>query len=486
MKSDNELKMQAINGTIWKLLEKLGVQMTQFGIQIVLARLLLPDVYGIVGLVTIFITVSDVFLQQGLTTALIQKKEADELDFSSVFYANMVVACILYGVLFVSAPIIAVFYNEMILVSVLRVLALNILIGAVGVVHSAIMARNLEFKKSFFRGLSNTITQGVIGIYFACQGYGVWALVFSKVVGTLVGTGVLCVTVKWHPHMCFSMQRIKKLFAFGSRVLETNLLNTIFNNIHSLIIGKYFTSTELGYYQRGQQIPQTFMTAIDGSINEVLYPTLSKVQDNLMQLKNALRRSIKTSVFVVMPLLMGTLATTENLVRILLTDKWLGCITFMQLTCIICAFWPLSARTNAINAIGRSDITLKVSLLSKGITIVMIVLCIRWGIYAIMLGTIGASVISFAITSYYTKRMLNYGYVELIADILPSIVLSLIMCTCVYAISFSCMNVFLELFIQVAVGVGIYIGGAILLKIDSLQYILVLIGNILKRAKGGK
>ena len=402
MLKSNSIKSRAIKGVGWKLMEKIGGQLVQFIIQIILARLLLPKDYGVIGLVTIFITVSDVFLQQGLPTALIQDKNADEFDFSSVFYANIGVAIIIYFVLFFISPWVAKFYSEDSLILIMRVLSLNIIVGSISAVHSAILAKKLEFKQSFYRNMSNVLTQGCVGIYLAYEGFGVWALVFSKVIGTLVGTIVLAISVHWKPLRYFSWKRIKKLFSFGSKILGTNLLNTLFNNIHSLIIGRYFNAASLGYYQRGQQIPQAIMTAIDGSMNEVLYPTLSNMQKDMCILKNALRRSMKISMFIVIPMLAGLIVISDSLVSILLTNKWSACVPFMKLACIICMFWPLSARTHAINAIGRSDVTFKISFFSKTLTIILIFLCIDGGIYAIMLGTILASIITFGITTYYT------------------------------------------------------------------------------------
>ena len=267
--------------------------------------------------------------------------------------------------------------------------------GAFCAVHNAIVSKNLQFKISFIRNIANTVTQGVVGIVMACFGYGVWSLVGSKIAGTFVGMVILCVTVEWKPKFVFSIERIKSLFKYSSKVLGTNLLNTIFNNIHSLIIGRYFSTIDVGYYQRGQQIPQAAMTAVDGSMNEVLYPTLSLLQNEPDRLKSALRRSMKTSMYIVLPMLMGLMVTAKPLTLILLTDKWLPSVPFMQLTCLITIFWPLSARTHALNAIGRSDVTFKLSIVAKIITLIMIGVCVSFGIYAIMWGTLLASFVSF-------------------------------------------------------------------------------------------
>lgn len=469
---ENKLRQRALSGMVWKLAEKVGMQVIQFAIQIVLARKLLPEEYGLVGLLTIFITVSDVFILQGFTTALIQRKDVDDLDYSSVFYANIAMAAVLYGILYLSAPGVAAFYHEPALTALMRVLSLNVLFGAFSAVHNAVLSRALDFKKSFLRNTLNILTQGVVGIGAAYMGLGAWSLVFSKLAGTLVGSVALCVTVRWKLLWQFSLSKIRSLFSFSSKVLTTNLLNTIFNNLHSLVIGRYYTSADLGYYQKGQQMPQAFMTAIDGSFSEVLYPALSTIQDDLPQLKSALRRSMKTSMFLVMPMLMGVIATAEPLTVVLLTEKWLPCVPFMQLQCVSCMFWPLAARTHALNAIGKSNVTLRLSVITKLITVVFIVVCIRFGIFAIMLGSIAASLITFWITSYYVKKYISYTLMELLKDLAPCVLLSAGMLAVTLLVGTVDMNVYWKLALQVLTGVAIYIGGAVIFRIDSLHYVL--------------
>lgn len=481
MKSNADIKQRAMGSALWKFADKIGSQVIQFIIQIFLARLLFPEDYGIVGLLTIFINISDVFIQQGFTTALIQKQDADETDFSSVFFANILMAVLIYLIFFSIAPLVAKFYEEPKLTSLMRVLSLNVIFGAIGAVHNAVMVKNLEFKKSFYRGMTNTLTYGIVGIALAFMGFGVWALVFSKIAGTLVGSLVLCLTVKWKPKKLFSGKRIRKLFSFSSKILGTNLLNTVFNNIHSLIIGKFFQKDELGYYQKGQQIPQTFMTAIDGSLNEVLYPTLSIVQNDMVMLKAMLRRSMKLSMYVVLPILVGLLVVAEPFVVILLTDKWLPCVPYLRLTCIMCMFWPLSARNHALNAMGKSTVTFITSIIGKSITLIMIFVCIRWGIYAIMLGSILASCISFFITSALAKKYIGYSFRELFRDLLPSIGLSVLMGVPVYLMSLLPINVYFLLVLQVLAGVAIYLGASVLFKVDSFKFLLGYVKKILKK-----
>ena len=481
MKNNQDLKERAVGGAMWKLAEKLGMQLMQMIIQIVLARLLLPEDYGIIGLLTIFINISDVFILQGFTTALIQKKDADELDYSSVFFANILMSLIIYGVFFWISPVVSKFYKTPQLCNVMRVMSMNIIIGALCAVHNAIVSKNLDFKISFMRNISNTITQGVVGIGMAYLNFGVWSLVGSKIAGTAVGMVILCTTVRWKPKLMFSKKRIRGLFKYSSKVLGTNLLNTIFNNMHSLIIGRFFSTVDVGYYQRGQQIPQAAMTAVDGSMNEVLYPTLSLLQNDSKKLKSTLRRSMKTSIYLILPMLVGLMITAKPMTMILLTEKWLPSVPFMQLTCAITMFWPLSARTHALNAIGRSDITLKLSMISKALTLIMILLCVSKGIYAIMWGTLMASVISFWITSYYVNKYLKYSLKELVDDIKAPICLSIVMAIVVILIGKINMNLILSLILQITIGGASYIMISEILKLEQYMYIKDIAEKMLKR-----
>jgi len=477
----NGLAGKTVNGMVWKFLEKFGSQIMMLVIQIVLARILLPEEYGLVGLLSVFISISDVIILQGLTTALIQKKNPDETDFSSVFFANLVISILLYLVLFFLSPLIAQFYNEPLLTDIMRILSLNIIIGAIPAVHNAVLSRDLDFKKSFFRRMADVLAQGIVGITLAVLGWGVWAMVFSKVVGTAIGAMVLCVTVRWRPKKLFSFVSVKSLFSFSSKILGTNLLNTIFNNINSLIIGKFYTPTDVGHYQRGQQIPQVTMGALDGSMTEVLYPAFSKAQSDLAVLKNALRKSVNMSMFVVLPVLMGLLVVAEPLTLILLTEKWLPSVPFMQLTCVACMFWPLSHRTHALNALGKSGVTFKISIIGKAITLIAIFVCVGFGIYAIMIGTIIASTINLFITSCFVKKHIGYTLMELAKDVLPSLTLSLVMGAGVYALSLLRLNLYLQLVIQVILGCVIYVLGAYIFKFKAFNTALAYIKKLIKK-----
>lgn len=469
---NSNIKERSITGFIWKIMEKGGSQIISMLIQIVLARLLLPSDYGIIGYLTLFINISDVFIQQGLTTALIQKKDADETDFSSVFFSNIGIAVIIYLIFWGLSPLVSFFYHEPELTSIMRVLSLSVIIGAVSAVHNAVLAKNLDFKKSFYRGLSNTISYGVCGIFLAFLGFGVWALVYGRLIGLVVGAITLWLTVDWKPKYKFSFKRVKRLFNFSSKVLGTNLLNTIFNNVNALIIGRFYTSADLGYYQRGQNIPQTIMISVDGSMTEVMYPTFSLLQSDLNQLKSAMRRSMKLSMYVVFPILIGLFTVSKPLTILLLTEKWLPSVPYMKLTCIICMFWPLSARIHALNAIGKSEITFRLSCIGKCISLGFLLIFAQFGVIYIMYGTILTSCITFFITSYYVNKYLRYSLVELLQDICPALILSMLMGICVVCIGKLECILFIRLALQVLIGITVYILGSIILRIDSFKYIL--------------
>ena len=470
MKNEN-IRNKALNGFIWKFSEKVGTQLLQIVLQIILARILLPSDYGLIAILSIFITISDVFITQGFSTGIIQKKVVDDLDCSSIFWANLLLSFILYLILFLISPYVAKFYKNELLTKIMRVLSLNVIIGAIGSVHNAVLSRKLDFKKSFYRNLSNIITQGIVGIILAYKGYGVWSLVFSKLSGSLVGSLVLCLTVEWRPKFVFSLERVTNLFYFSSRILGTNILNTFFNNVHTVIIGKYYTNDILGYYQRGQQIPQASMTAVDGSMNEVLYATLSKYQDDIPNLKRILRKSMKLSMYVVMPLMFGLISIAKPLTIFLLTEKWIHSVPFMQLSCIICMFWPLTARIHGLNALGRSDVTLKIEIISKLLTLALILVLVPFGIYAIMYGTIIASCISLWIVSFYVNKYIGYTNKEMFRDLLPTFISSIIMMICVLFAGKFVQNIFLKLVVEILIGITVYGFLSDFFKIDSFFYL---------------
>ncbi len=484
---NNEVnKSKILSSLFWKLMEQGGAQGIQFLLAIVLARLLLPEDYGIIALVTIFIIIANVFVQSGFSTALIQKKDANETDFSSVFYLSLFVAGLLYVILFFTAPLIAAFYNESQLIPVLRVLSATLFLGAFNSIQNAVIARNMQFKKLFISSVVAIIVSGVVGIFMAYKGFGVWALVVQQLTNRLLVILILWFIVKWRPRLLFSFERVKGLFSYGWKLLVSSLIDNLYMNLRSLIVGKIYNAEMLGFFNRGKQFPALIVTNINGSIQSVMFPVLSSQQDNRPRVKDMVRRSIVTSSFILLPIMVGLAIIAEPLVRILLTEKWLPCVPFLQIFCASYALWPIhTANLQAINALGRSDIFLKLEIIKKILGLAILGVTVFYGVYAIALGGVFSGVISTFINAYPNRKLLNYSYKEQWNDIMPSLLLSLVMGAVVYSVQWLGMPVWPTLIIQVCVGFVLYAGMARIFKLECFTYLLLTWKDILKSRNGG-
>ncbi len=477
-------KNKVISNFIWRFAERCGAQGVTFIVSIVLARLLDPEIYGTVALVTVFTTIMQVFVDSGMGNALIQKKNADDLDFSSVFYFNITVCSVLYLIMFLSAPWIAAFYQMPDLTPVIRVLSLTLIISGVKNIQQAYVSKNLLFKRFFFATLGGTIGAAIVGIVMAYLGFGVWALVAQMLFNTAMDTLILWITVKWRPKKMFSFERLKGLFSFGWKLLVSSLLDTVYNDLRSLIIGKMYTSGDLAQYNQGEKFPKLIVTNINNSIDSVLLPTMSSEQDNLERVKIMTRRAIKTSTYVMMPFMAGLAVCAETIVRLILTEKWLPCVPFLRIFCFSYAFYPIhTANLNAIKSLGRSDLFLKLEIIKKIVGLISIFISMWFGVLAMAYSMLIISVISQVINSWPNKKLLNYSYLTQLRDITPQIALSLAMGGIVYCIQFLHLNPVLTLILQVFTGVVIYISGSKYLHIDSFEYLLKTILDILHRKK---
>jgi teichuronic acid exporter len=466
-------KSKVLSSLFWKLMERGGTQGIQFIVQIILARLLLPEDYGIIALVVIFTTIAGVFVQSGLNTALIQKKDTDETDFSSVFYLSLFMACLIYIILFFAAPSIAAFYGESQITSIFRVLSFTLFFGAFNSIQNAVVARNLQFKKLFFSSTGAILISGTVGIYMAYTGFGVWALVGQQISNQLFVTIILWFTVRWRPKLLFSLGRVKRLFSFGWKLLMSAFIDTVYRDLRSLIIGKMYNPAMLGFFNRGQQFPSIIVSNLNGSIQSVMLPVLASQQDNRPRVKNMMRRAIITSTFMIFPTMVGLAVIAEPLVKLLLTDKWLPCVPFLQIFCVVYAFMPIhTANLQAINALGRSDIFLKLEIIKKTMGLFILAITVFYGVYAIALGQVLSGIISSFINAYPNKKLLNYSYNEQWNDIYPSLLLSLVMGIVVYSLKWLGMSVHITLIIQVCVGVIVYVVMAWIFKLECFSYLL--------------
>ncbi|MCL1703218.1 lipopolysaccharide biosynthesis protein [Lysinibacillus sp. Bpr_S20] len=479
---DDITKSKVLSSLLWKLLERGGTQGIQFIVMIILARLLLPEDFGLLVLVAIFITLAGVIVQSGFNTALIQRKNVDEVDYSSVFYLNLFVATNLYIILFFTAPFIASFFAEPQLVSVLRILSFTLFFGAFNSIQHAVIARNMQFKKLFYSSLGAVIISGVVGITMAYAGYSVWALVGQQITNQLIVTIILWFTVNWRPRFLFSMERIRILFTFGWKLLASSLIDTLSSNIRNLLIGKMFSPAILGFYNRGEQFPSVIINNINGSIQSVMLPTLSFHQDNAERVKVMVRRSIVMSSFVIFPMMFGLAAIAEPLVKIVLTEKWLPSVPFLQIFCVSYALWPIhTANLQAINALGRSDIFLKLEIVKTILGLIILAVSIPFGVQMMALGVLGVGILSAFINAYPNLLLLNYSIQEQWRDIKPSLLTSLVMGAIVFPIHLIGLTDSVTLIIQIIVGIVLYVGLAKVFNFDAFTYLLSIIKGLFRR-----
>ncbi len=481
------LKKRTLVGFLWRFAERTGAQGVQFIVSIVLARVLTPEAYGIVALVTVFTSLLQVFVDSGLGNALVQKKDSDDLDFSSVFFFNMFMCSVLYIGMFIAAPYIARFYEKPELTPLVRVISLTLIIAGVKGVQQAYVSRHLLFKRFFFATLGGTIFSAVLGIFLAYKGAGAWALVAQSLSNATIDTLILWITVRWRPKLMFSFKRLKGLFSFGWKLLASALLDRGYNSLRSLIIGKVYSSSDLAFYNKARTLPDVVVQNITTSIDSVLLPAMSKVQDSKEAVKSMTRRAMKTSIYVLAPLLIGLAACGKSVISLLLTDKWLPSYPFMVIFCTTFVFYPVhTANLNAIKAMGRSDVFLKLEILKKVVGIVSVLITFRISVMAMALSLLVVEIFGQIINTWPNKKLMNYGYLEQLKDILPGILLAAFMGGCVYCINFLHLSSIFTLIIQVPLGAMIYIGVSYLLKLESFTYCLEMIRPVLKKFIGRK
>ena len=476
------MKSRTITNFFWRFAERCGAQLVTFIVSIVLARLLAPEAYGKIAIITVFTNIMQVFVDSGLGTALIQKKDADDLDFSSVFYFNFVVCLVLYAVMFLAAPVIAAFYGDASLTPIIRVISLTIVISGVKGIQQSYVSRNMLFKRFFYATLGGTIFSACFGIGLAYAGFGVWAIVGQQLSNTAIDTLILWLTVRWRPKKLFSWNRLRNLLSFGWKMLVSALLDTVYNNLRSLIIGKMYSSADLAYYNQGDKFPNVIVTNINASIDSVLLPTMANEQEDRSRIKDMTRRAIKTSTYIMAPLMMGLAFCAEPVVRLVLTEKWLPCVPFLQIFCITYMLYPIhTANLNAIKAMGRSDLFLKLEICKKAVGMILLLSTMWYGVMAMACSLLISSLASQIINSWPNRKLLNYSYLEQLKDILPYIALSGGMGIFVFMVRLLHLSDLVTLLIQIPLGAAIYLAVSAALRLESFQYLKGMIRSFMKR-----
>lgn len=467
-----ENKNIVVSSVLWKLLERFSVQFTSFFVSIVLARILMPEEYGVIAIILVFLNIADVIIDGGLNTALIQKKDADDKDFSTIFIFSMLIAAIMYLVLFLSAPFIAEFYHLPILTKILRILGLTLFIFVFNSIQRAYVAKHMLFKKLFYSSFASVCFSGVIGVILAVSGYGVWALVAQCFVNQLTTSVVMWFTVNWRPIVFFSVEKFKSLFSYGWKIFVTNLIITVFDKLRTMVVGKLYSAESLAFYDRGNQFSNMIIGNINTSIQNVLFPVLSSSQEDTIRFKTMMRRATQTSCLCIFPITIALIVMSDSIVRLLLTEKWIEAVPFIRILCLASLFKPLSlSNLEAIKALGHSGVVLKLEVIKTILNIIIIVITCFISLRAIAWGMVVFNVLCVFINLYPNYKFLNYSIKEQISDVLPMLLLSIMMGFCIFVFGCLNLNLVLSVIFQILLGILIYAMECWLFKVESYIYL---------------
>lgn len=471
-----EIKSKILSGLFWQYLQRFSTQGIQMLISIILARLLLPKDFGVIALVGVFITVSAVLIDSGFSNALIQKKEIDNKDYSSVFLFNLLISIVLYFMLYLVSPWVAEFYDEPLLIPVLRVISFTIVLNSLSIIQTVILSREMRFRVSFNVNLISAVISGFIGIIMAYKGYGVWSLVFSQLSAKFISTLLLWYFIRWQPSLEFSLKRIKILFGYGSKILLGALLNALYNNVYSIIIGKQYNSAMLGYYNRGALIPTLVVDSISNSLGAVLFPALASLQNDRPAVKRMVKRMLQNSATIVFFLMAVLIVIAEPLVSILLTDKWLPAVPYLQLVSVTVAFYPLHAiNASAITSMGESGTYLRITFINKIVALAMILIAIPFGVYVMVITGAFASFVSTFISAWPSKKAIGYSALEQWKDVLPSLFLAIFSAAVAWFVSCIGLNHWSTMILQVAIISVLFFAGVYLFKLQLFREVQILI-----------
>lgn len=479
--STDSLKQKTISGLFWQFAQKAVGQIVSFAISVVLARLLMPEEFGVVALAGMFTVLIGIFIDCGFGNALIQKKEADDIDFSTIFWAQTVFASLVYALLFLSAPWLADIFHTPKLCDVVRVLGLGMILGTFGGIQNVVVTRKMDFKVYFYMTLIGTALSGGIGIFLAYEGWGVWALVFQGLAATVINTITVFAQVRWMPRFIFSTERFRELFGISSKFMLSGLIGTAFSQLKGYAIGLKYKPADLAFYNRGEGVPQIFTRNIDASINAVLFPVFAKLQDDKPAVKNAMRRAMKTSSYLLFPILLGLAAISENLVYILYTEKWAACIPFMQAFCIGECFSIMNTTNlQALRGMGKVNTILKLEIYKKPVMIAILVGTTFISPLAIAIGMCFYSAYTMIVNAFPNREYVGYKLEEQIKDVSGGLILAVIMAAAVASLNWLQMNRWLLLAMQIIAGMIIYCTLSELFHIESWEYVK---SNLRERVK---
>lgn len=480
--ADKNLNKVILSGLVWKFAERFVAQGVSFIVSLVLARLLMPEDYGAVAIINIFITFADIFLSSGLNTALIQKKDADETDFSTIFWCNLCLGLLLYFILFITAPFIARVYEMPILTSAIRIFALRLPISSFQSIQTAYVSRKMDFKKFFFATIIGTIVSAFVGIGMAVKGFGVWALIAQYMVNTVIDTVFLFSLVRWIPKRTFSWNKAKPLIRYGSKIMITDLIGTVCNNAADFIIGLRYNTASLAYYTKGKQLPNLLKQNIYTSLISVLFPGLSKVADDSTKVKEIAQKSIRLLSYVLYPLMIGLIVVVEPLILVLYTEKWISIAPYVRIICLeVLLSVPGTIALQTVKAIGRGDLMLKAEFVRKPIFLLALIMSLKYGVMVVALVAPFSALVDLIINGVMTKKNIKYSLFEQLIDCSPALIMSIIMGIVVFIIGLINMHLYLKLGIQIIVGMLSYILMSIVTKNASFNSLKNIVLSKLKR-----
>ena len=467
----NSLRNSVLGGFFWKFCERFLNQGITFVVSLILARLLSPEDYGVVAVVMVFINLAAVFISSGFASALIQKKDADDTDFSTMFFCSLVCAAVLYLVLFLTAPLVAQIYKNPILKLVLRVYALNIPLSVCQSIQTAYISRHMLFRKTFINSAINAVICGAVGIGLALAGFGVWALVFQGIVGTIANTIVLFFLIPWRPRWVFSKESAKSMLGFGGRVLAADLSATFFNEVRSLVVGAVYSTADLAYYNKGQQIPHLITNNLSSIMGSVMFPAVANYSDDLQQVKMITRRGLRVLAYVLVPCMFGLAAVMEPLVIFLFTDKWAMSIPFGQIlsidTCI--AVFELYY-VQILKSIGRSEVVLKLEIMKKPVYLLLLIIGVSINVTALAVAMVVFDILALAMDIWHIRKYVPYSVAEQLGDMLPALGVGILMAAVVFMLP-SFGGLVVTLVVKIAVGAAVYLLGSIVFRLEAFRYL---------------
>ena len=473
--NNDNLKRSAFGSMFWKFAERICAQLVSLIVSIILARMLVPDDYSVVSIVAIFFAFCYVFISGGMNTALIQKKNAVAEDYSAVLYVNLTIATVFYGAIYLCAPLIAQLYAKPLLTPIFRVMGLTFFPSALKSVLSAYIASKLEFRKFFLSTIVGTVISAAAGLWVAFAGYGAWALVAQEMTNTFIDTLVLYLTTRLRFVRSFSLERLKSLFAFGWKMMLTSIITVAYDQLSPLIVGLKFTPADLAYYNKGKTFPGLINNTISDTLANVLFPVMARVQDNKEDVLYITRRYVKVASYVMFPVMLGLFAVSENFIRVLLTDKWLPAVAYLQIFAVFYMFDLVQVGSlQAIKAIGRSDIILRLEIIKKVVylTIVVLFLLLSRNPEMFAFSALLCMAASVVIDTYPNRKLLGYRYRYLLADVLPNLLISAIMAGVVLVIGRLQAAAFVLLLLQILTGVVLYVVLSFLTRNENFRYLL--------------